>query len=208
MAGTGERLELASLTNDASSSFASAEQGQAFETLVAWTRSFLMSERPDLGRKGTVCPYASTGARIDGLRVGVSLATDEEPERIRGEMRSAFTAFDAIAHPPRMGAYRAVMIGYPRMSDGTVLKRAQKSLRLESLLRRRMIGVFYPDAPERGLWNKDFRPLRAPIPLFAVRALVPTDAAFVLRHPLLAPAFFLRFPIGGSKQIMRVLRRG
>jgi hypothetical protein len=208
MARSGETLALASLTDDAASRFDSVLKRQTFDTLIEWTRAFLMSEHAALGRKGAVCPYTPTAARIDGLRFGASLATTEEPERIRREMRAAFTAFDAIRHPAGMGAYRAVVIGYPVVSDVSVLKRAQKSLRLESLLRRRMIAVFHPNAPERGLWNKDFRPLRAPIPIFAVRALVPADAAFALRHPLLALMLLIRFPVDGSKQITRAMRRG
>jgi len=67
-----------------------------------------------------------------------------------------------------MGVYRAILIAFPNCADDEGVKtlaRAQKSLRLTSFLRARMIGVFYADAPEPGLWNKDFRPLRAPIPL-------------------------------------------
>ena len=82
-----------------------------------------------------------------------------------------------------------------------MLSRVQKSLRLTSFLRGRMIGVLYPDAPEPGLWNKDFRPLRAPPPLVVIRSLVAADFAFVLRHPLLAPAYFYNFPLGGARRL-------
>ena len=66
-----------------------------------------------------------------------------------------------------------------------------------------MIGVFHANAQEPGLWNKDFRPLRAPIPLVVIRSLVVADFAFVLRHPLLAPAYF-QLPAGWRSPVGRI----
>ncbi len=178
---------------------------RALIKLCDWTRFFLMSDNPQLGREGNVCPFTSMGARVDTLRFGVSDATGEEPERIRRELLSAFDQFDAIPHPGKMGVYRALLIGFPRCDDANgaqTLAKVQKSLRLTSFRRRRMIGVFHANAEEPGLWSKAFRPLRSPIPLVAIRSLVPADAAFVFRHPLLAPAYLLSFPLAGTKALV------
>ncbi len=179
-------------------------EAPALEELRDWTCNFLMRDHPDLGRAGNVCPFTAFGARIDTLRFGVSDARPSEAARIRRELLGAFTQFDEMPHPEKMGVYRAILIAFPNClsEDGVAaLSRTQKSLRLTSFLRRRMIGVFYPDAPEPGLWNSAFRPLRAPLPIIAIRSLVAADAAFVMRHPLLAPTYLCNFPLTGPKEL-------
>ena len=43
-----------------------------------------------------------------------------------------------------------------------------------------MLGQFHPLPPaEGGLWNPDFRPLRSPVPLLAIRQMVPSDLPFL-----------------------------
>lgn len=165
------------------------------------TREFLMSDDPRLGRDGNVCPFTSFAARLNTPRFGVSACNPEDGPLIRRQLRNAFEQFEEIAHSKDKGVYRAILIAFPNCagSDGVAtLSRVQKSLRLTSFLKARMIGVFYPEAPEPGLWNRDFRPLRAPLPLVAIRSLV---AAFVLRHPLLAPAYLYNFPLAGLREL-------
>jgi hypothetical protein len=183
----------------------------ALRTVTAWTRSYLMSDHPELGRDGNVCPFTSMGARIDTLRFGVSDATSKDTQRIHAELLQLFDEFDKIPYPRKMETYRAILIGFPNCGDPegiAALAKVQKSLRLLSFRRARMIGVFHPQADAPGLWNPEFRPLRSPIPVIALRSLVVEDAAFVLRHPLLAPAYLLNFPLAGPRQLAeRMLQR-
>ncbi len=184
--------------------------GDAAAISRRWTREFLMSDHPELGRDGNVCPFTAFGARIDTLRFGASDAKARDADRIRRELLAAFDQFDQIPHPGNMGVYRAVLIAFPNCADDDgvkTLSRVQKSLRLTSFMRGRMIGVFHANASEPGLWNKDFRPLRAPLPLVAIRSLVAADLAFVLRHPLLAPAYFYNFPLAGARRLAELTMR-
>jgi hypothetical protein len=178
--------------------------------LKNWTRNFLMRDNPELGRTGNVCPFTSFGARLDTLRFGVSDAGVGEEAKIRAQLRDALDQFDAIPYPKEMGAYRAILIAFPRCSDsdGTeTMKRAQQNMRFTGFLRARMLGVFHDAADEAGLWNKDFRPLRAPLPIIAIRSLVAADAAFVLRHPVLAPAYLFNYPFAGPRELAKVAMR-
>ena len=147
---------------------------------------------------------------IDTLRFGASDAKARDADRIRRELLAAFEQFDEIPHPENMGVYRAVLIAFPNCADEEgvkTLSRVQKSLRLTSFVSGRMIGVFHANAREPGLWNKDFRALRAPLPLVAIRPLVAADFAFVLRHPLLAPAYFCNFPLAGARRLAELTMR-
>jgi hypothetical protein len=118
--------------------------------------------------------------------------------------------FDEIPFVENSRLYRAILVAFPECagSDGlAALGRAQKSLRLVSFFRARMIGVFHPQSEARGLWSEHFRPLRSPVPLVAIRSLVVADAAFVLRHPPLAAAYLRHFPLAGSRRLAKQLLR-
>jgi hypothetical protein len=70
-----------------------------------------------------------------------------------------------------------------------------------------MLGRFDSFSNEPGLWRDDFRPLRSPIPILAVRELVENDAPFAMRHPLLIPFYLFRYPIAGAKRLVACLAR-
>lgn len=183
---------------------------QAYATLLEWTRSFLMSTHPDLGRTGDVCPYTARGSRLDTLRFGVSLASAADAAEIRRLMLEAFEAFDGIGHPPRMGHYRAIIVGFPNCADAdglAALASVQKTMRFKALRRHRMVGLFHDETQATGLWNPAFRPLRSPIPLLAIRMLVENDAAFALRHAMLIPVYLQRFKVAGGRRLIDHLIR-
>jgi len=198
-----DRLTLVSMAED-------TPDDDAMAPLKDWTRNFLMRDNAQLGRSGNVCPFTSFGARVDTLRFGVSQARPGEDKRVRGQLLDALDRFEEIPHSDQTGIYRAILIHFPRCDsfEGVAtLQRAQRSLRLAGFMRARMLGVFYPTANEPGLWNPAFRPLRAPIPIIALRSLVAADAAFVLRHPLLAPAYLFNYPFAGPKELAKVAAR-
>jgi hypothetical protein len=177
------RASIRFLTLDAIQSGALGDDAADLRAMAGWTRAFLMSANPDLGRDGDVCPFTSMGARLGLLRFAV----------------------EDMPHPPRMGNFRAVLLGFPNCADArgfTALYAAQRALRLTSFRRARMIGVFHAGADAPGLWNPDFRPLRSPIPLIAFRALVEQDAPFVTRHPLLAPSYLRAFPLRSARRLI------
>jgi hypothetical protein len=205
---SADRLQLASFRQE--NADPETVGGDPAAIIRRWTREFLMSDHPELGRERNVCPFTAFGARIDTLRFGASEANARGADRIRRELLAAFEQFDEIPHDNNMGVYRAVLIAFPNCGDEEgvkTLSRVQKSLRLTFFARVRMIGVFHANAPEPDLWNKDFRPLRAPLPLVAIRSLVAADFAFVLRRPLLAPAYFYNFPLAGARRLAELTMR-
>jgi hypothetical protein len=42
-----------------------------------------------------------------------------------------------------------------------------------------MVGQFHPVCANPGLWNEDFRPLRSPVPLLAIRQMLVFDLPFL-----------------------------
>jgi hypothetical protein len=202
-------------------SFADMARGLAHELLPEphatglgatydWTRTFLMAPHAELGRIGDVCPFTAQASRIDTLRFAASDASSHDQAQARQDMLEAFAAFDLIPVSAKMGNFRAVLVAFPRCADDDglgMLAAVQKSLRRLSFRQGRMIGLFHDRTAAPGLWNADFRPLRAPVPLLAIRALVEQDAAFVRRHPLLAPTYLARFRFSGARRLLPFLLR-
>jgi hypothetical protein len=183
---------------------------EACVILAQWVRSYLMRPHADLGRAGDVCPFTAQASRLDTIRIGVSDAGAGDAAQILRTMESAITAFENIPCARSMRHFRTAIVGFPHCAGqegARVLKQVQNRLRPHSIFGGKMVGFFEPNSEDRGLINPDFRPLRAPIPLLAIRLLVENDAPFVLRNPLLAPIYLAKFPLKGSRRLVAALRR-
>jgi hypothetical protein len=179
---------------------------EAARRVADWIRGYLMQPHPRVGRAGVVCPFTPITARMDVIRIGLSPAREEEA--ILRNMTEAMRAFEAIDCPKGQRHFRAALVGFPNCADDegrARLKRVQNRLRGESILRGKMIGLFEPNAQDKGVVNPDFRPMRSPLPLLAIRMLVENDAPFVVRNPLLAPIYLLKFPLTGTRKLMSLL---
>jgi len=180
-------------------------------TLLSWVEDYLMRGHADLGRTGAVCPFTRQAARLDTVRLGISNQRATDEDAAFALVRSGFGALDAIPCKAGMQHFRTVIIGFPKCDspDGiAMLKRVQDRHKFYSLRRNRMIGLMHATSEAPGLWNSDFRPLRAPLPVIAIRHMVEHDAPFAARHPLLLLPYLARFPITGSRRLIAHLRAG
>ena len=177
--------------------------------LADWVRDYLMRPHPDLGRTGHVCPFTAKSARLALLRIGISPLGAADHRRILQTMRGALQAFQALPCSRATKVFRTVIVGFPNCSSAEgaeTLHAVQNAMRHHSLVRAKMIGLFEPQSQATGLINPDFRPLRAPLPVLAIRMLVEQDAPFVARNPLLAPIYLLKFPLAGSRRLLMHVR--
>jgi hypothetical protein len=177
-------------------------------TIARWAMSYLMRPHPQLGRPGDVCPFAAQASRLDTIRIGVCDFNAGEVELILRAMEGAVRAFDALPSPTGMSHFRTILVGFPNCAGHgglRVLRQIQNRLRPHSIYRAKMIGLFEPNSNDRGLLNPDFRPLRSPIPLLAIRVLVENDSPFVLRNPRLAPIYLAKFRGKGLRRLIRAL---
>jgi hypothetical protein len=179
--------------------------------LLGWVEGYLMGAHADLGRPGAVCPFTRQAARLDTARVAISAAGPDDEAAAFALIRSGFRALEAIPARPGMAHFRTVIIGFPACASPigvAMLKRVQDRHKLYSLARNRMIGLMHADSDAPGLWNRDFRPLRAPLPVLAIRHMVEHDAPFAARHPLLLLPYLARFPLAGTKRLLAHFRTG
>ena len=126
-------------------------------------------------------------------------------------MRYCFQQFALMPCPESMQHFRTIIVGFPEIDDAMgleSLRKVQGRLKIYSLLRGLMIGRFYAGSNDPGLWNPDFRPLRSPIPLLAIRQVVENDAPFAMRHPLLIPTYVWKYSLAAPRRLLANLAKG
>jgi hypothetical protein len=176
----------------------------AMTTLRGWVESYLMQGHADLGRTGAVCPFTKQAAKLDTVRLAISRAGAEDEEEAFALIRRTFAELEEITCKPGMEHFRTIIVGFPECANEAgmaMLERVQKRHKYYSLSRFRMIGYMFAKNDAPGLWNSDFRPLRAPLPVLAIRHLVEQDAPFAARHPLLMVPFLIKFRFAGARRL-------
>ncbi len=181
----------------------------AMAMLLGWVETYLMRDHPNLGRTGAVCPFTRQAAKMDTVRLATFESAPEDEEEAFALVRGSFGALERIPCRPGMEHFRTVIMGFPNASgaDGiAMLQRVQARHKFYSLGRFRMIGFMHEGNHAEGLWNPDFRPLRAPLPVLAIRHLVEQDAPFAVRHPLLIAPYLAKFGLAGAKRLWAARR--
>jgi hypothetical protein len=170
-------------TEDVDAGRLEAESAGDLTAITAWARAFLNSGHPDLGRDGPVCPF--TRSSMDKQLFYV---THMPPDSPRERILEAVDAYgdwyrDLVAGTAeRDRTFVTILIVLPGIdtADSGEIDGLQRSLKDRFVRDGLMIGQFHPACDEPGLWNKSFRPLRAPIPLLAIRTMVAYDLPFLI----------------------------
>jgi hypothetical protein len=171
---------------------------QALRTVVDWAWQYLCRPHPELGRRGPVCPYTrlslDAGSFYLAVRPGRPSGAAEVTELLES-YRDWFTELE-----PREGAgsqLKTILVLFPDLpaeDRSSIIDETQRLLKSEYVARGLMIGEFHDGPPDKaGLWSTEFRPLRSPVPLLAIRHMVPTDLAFLEGDPAYLSAYLDRF---------------
>ncbi|MCG5216591.1 DUF6875 domain-containing protein [Streptosporangium soli] len=164
--------------------------------ILDWSRRFLTTSHPDLGRNGPVCPFSAPSLRRDLFYLAVQ---DDVADIGRiGEVLSAFRVrFHEMAAelPDSSRELLTFIVVLPGLDhgDSTELDDLQRGMKEAYVADGLMIGQFHPTCAEPGLWNEKFRPLRSPIPLLAIRAMLPFDLPFLWDHTGHLDSYLERF---------------
>ncbi|TQM85252.1 hypothetical protein FHX81_7730 [Saccharothrix saharensis] len=156
----------------------------ALYSVVGWAHQYLARPHPDLGRKGPVCPFVQ-GTLDKGL---LYLAVQPGRPRSAAEVTDALARYRAWylelrEHAGPAAQFLTVLVLFPDLplrDASRLVDETQSRLKADYVAQGLMIGEFHDGPPPKpGLWNPDFRPLRSPVPLLAIRSLVPTDFPFL-----------------------------
>lgn len=157
---------------------------EALHTVVDWAEEYLCKAHPELGRKGPVCPYVEAAMRRGLFYLTVMRGEDflqAQVERLIVRYRDWFLDLEPRDGPD--AGLKTILVLFPDLPQELVpslIDFTQERLKRHYVDHRLMIGEFHAGPPDKaGLWNPDFRPLRAPLPMLVIRHMVPTDFAFL-----------------------------
>ncbi|BAZ48120.1 hypothetical protein JMG10_40880 [Nostoc ellipsosporum NOK] len=151
--------------------------------IMEWVKNFLATPHPNLGRSGSVCPYVANAIRLNSIRMAVIRAKDldlQQLEDIVQRYRNIFLEIDS--EQKELSIYRAFILIFPDMctdEDFKLIDQIQRKLKPLFVELGLMLGEFHKHTQSPGLHNPDFRPLRSPIPLLAIRFMVESDLPFL-----------------------------
>jgi hypothetical protein len=176
--------------------------------VLDWIRGFLAHPHPQLGRKGSVCPFVPVALGFDTIwmaEVAETMPTFEHISAIITEYRNVFLETEPKSGPDAIN--KAFLLVFPSLAangaDGAaIVDKVQASLKRYFVEMGLMLGEFHAGNQTPGLRNPDFRPLRSPIPMLAIRHMVESDLPFLIResYPPKERASFLRsylYRLGG-----------
>lgn len=152
--------------------------------LRQWTTEYLCRSHPDLGRHGPVCPYMSHAVKHRFLWAAFLGGRHFEVERIIAVADDLYDLYPVLApqDPPDSG-FKAVLAVFPDLTEYTGIETVQRDQKSRFVEHGLMLGQFYPGCTVSGLHNPDFPALDSPLPLLAVRHMVPTDFPFLNTRP-------------------------
>lgn len=176
--------------------------------VATWAVEFLNAPHRQLGRRGPVCPY--TRLSMDSNAFLLAHAGGED------DLRSIESTVDRYRRwflelLEQLAAGRehllTILVVLPGIdhADAEPLDALHGRLKDAFVREGLMVGQFHPRCARGGLWNEDFRPLRAPIPLLAIRRMVSSDLPFLLEDPDHLAAYLDRFAPGIPGHVRRLL---
>ncbi|WP_225724890.1 MULTISPECIES: DUF6875 domain-containing protein [unclassified Nocardia] len=148
--------------------------------LTEWIDGYLTRPHPDLGRDGPVCPFVRQSIKRHTLWAAVVPGGDElTVPRMTDAVDDAIEIYRAMrsADPDPRLCSLTLFPGLTRLHLVDSVHAARKSGVVEQGL---MLGQFYPGCAVPGLWNKDFHPLDAPVPMLVIRKMMNTDFPFLV----------------------------
>lgn len=176
--------------------------------IADWIRKFLACPHPQLGRNGTVCPFvpvALAGDTIWMAEVAEATASFDHIATIITEYRDLFLNTEPKSGPEAMN--KAFLVVFSQLArqgaeGAAIVDKVQATLKQYFVAMGLMLGEFHAANESPGLRNPDFRPLRSPIPMLAIRHMVESDLPFLIRetYPPKLRSSFLRsylFRMGG-----------
>ncbi|MFI9379993.1 DUF6875 domain-containing protein [Kutzneria sp. NPDC052558] len=161
--------------------------------ILAWARRYLVSPHPELGRNGPVCPYTQPSLH-KGLFHLAALSGEGDVGAAVESLRGWYERLGATMSTADRELLTVLLV-LPHLdhTDASGLDEIQRVAKDKFVEDGLMIGQFHPVCDAPGLWNPEFKALRAPVPLLAIRKLVVFDLPFLVEHKAHAESYIRRF---------------
>ncbi|MEU8710247.1 DUF6875 domain-containing protein [Streptomyces sp. NPDC048565] len=166
---------------------------QDVAVLDTWLSDYVSRPRPQLRRKGAVCPFMPAALQADALRAGFHYEiSGKDPDELRDLLEEELARF---MRTPAADPLDSLVVVLPDLTeDGyAALDDAHARLKDTAVRGGVMIGQFHPACDERSVRNDGFRVSRSPLPLLAMRHMASHDILFLHELPHWFDAYRERF---------------
>ncbi|MCE5291867.1 MAG: hypothetical protein LLG14_21870 [Nocardiaceae bacterium] len=163
--------------------------------LAAYMSDFLTRPLAELGRTGAVCPFVRTSLKKKTVWVTFLDGDDRTltDETIHAAIDDAATLFTELRRQSPDEATHTMIVAMPGLTEFQRIDDIHFLRKSEFVARGQMLGQFYPGCTQEGLWNREFRPLDAPVPMLIIRRMMSTDYPFLASDTKWLYAYFSRF---------------
>lgn len=163
------------------------ENYETLSLIIKWVENFLCKPNALLGREGPVCPYTRTAIDKQFLRIAIQQEENVSLQNVEDTVafyRDWFLELEPKR--PNEAQFKSIIVLFPHVTledAPAIIDTVQRALKPAFVAEGLMLGQFHAQNNDPGLWNENFRPLRTPVPLLAIRQMVPTDFPFLCQDP-------------------------
>lgn len=179
--------------------------------LTSWIDDYLNYPHPALGRDGPVCPFVRQTTVRQALWVAVFPGDDLTVEDMSAAVSDAHEIYDRLRAARADERWLTAVVVFPGLTRFDRIDSVHRRHKSEVVGDGLMLGQFYPGCRVAGLWNADFHPLDAPLPMLVIRPMMTTDYPFLVARTEWLYAYFskvaphlpraLRWSIAGRMRV-------
>ncbi|MFE1856250.1 DUF6875 domain-containing protein [Streptomyces sp. NPDC059489] len=158
----------------------------ALETVEEWLTEYISASHPEIGRTGPICPFVAPSRKNRTMEIRLRLAGHAPTlELIEEIARSSLREYELTTWQGRNPMLRAMVVALPdlRSEDTGLLDQAHARVKDAFVAQGLMIGQFHENCAVTAARNPHFAVSKAPLPLFAIRAIALHDVFFLSERP-------------------------
>ncbi|MEU8930937.1 DUF6875 domain-containing protein [Streptomyces sp. NPDC048409] len=156
------------------------------ETVETWLTEYISASHPEIGRTGPICPFVAPSRKNRTMEIRLRLAGHAPTLDLIEEIAlSSLREYELTTWQGRNPMLRAMVVALPdlRGEDTGLLDQAHARVKDAFVDQGLMIGQFHENCEVTAARNSRFAVSRAPLPLFAIRAIALHDVFFLSERP-------------------------
>ena len=160
------------------------ERFPTYVEVVAWIESLIVRPSAELGRAGPVCPRVQDFMNRNLIKFATICTKEATTDEAVLKCEALIGAFHALFPNRDDWTLSSLLVSFPnieRNEASEFIDGGHRRLRTTFVKNGLMLGEFHPQSSVPGTYNPAFRAMRAPMPLFAVRAISEHDYKFLMR---------------------------
>jgi hypothetical protein len=152
------------------------------DSVDSWLSEYISKNHPEIGRVGPICPFVTPARKNKTLEVRIRLVGHSPSLELVEEIaRSSLREYALTSWQGRNPMLRAMVVVIPdlRSEDTDLLDQAHSRVKDDFVTEGLMIGQFHENCDVTAARNPRFAVSKAPVPVFAIRAIALHDIFFL-----------------------------